>query len=101
MWDRKENDQRRDQKDRIVCRCEEILESEIVDAVRNGARTVTEVKRRTRAGMGLCQGKTCEKLVKRIIGRELGLAPDDVEAAAVRPPVRPVSLGMYREDSNE
>ena len=41
----------------IVCRCEEISEGEILDAIHStlGARTLDGVKRRTRAGMGRCQ----------------------------------------------
>ena len=43
-------------KDLIICRCEEVTEGEIKKAIRSGARTITGIKRRTRAGMGLCQG---------------------------------------------
>ena len=44
---------------RVICRCETITEGEIVDAIHRpvGARTVDGVKRRTRAGMGRCQGR--------------------------------------------
>ena len=44
--------------DTIVCRCEQITKKEIVDAVAAGCRSVTWVKRFTRAGMGFCQGFT-------------------------------------------
>ena len=53
-------------KELIICRCEEITKEEIVDAVRNGARSVSAVKRRTGAGKGLCQGKSCGRLVAGI-----------------------------------
>lgn len=43
--------------DIIICRCQEVTEQEIIDAVHEGATTVDGVKRRTRACMGLCQGK--------------------------------------------
>ena len=44
-----------------VCRCETVTEGEIRDAIRApaGARDVDGVKRRTRAGMGRCQGGFC------------------------------------------
>ena len=48
--------------DIIICRCQEVTRQEILDAIEQGATTVDGVKRRTRAGMGLCQGKTCERL---------------------------------------
>ncbi|MGP1367481.1 MAG: NAD(P)/FAD-dependent oxidoreductase [Schwartzia sp. (in: firmicutes)] len=61
---------------RVICRCETITEGEIVDAIRRpcGARTVDGVKRRTRAGMGRCQGGFCGPRVIAILARELGIS---------------------------
>ncbi|HHT88517.1 MAG TPA: NAD(P)/FAD-dependent oxidoreductase [Clostridiales bacterium] len=58
----------------IICRCETVTEAEIVDAInRNcGARSVKAVKKRTRAGMGRCQGGFCSPRVMEILARELG-----------------------------
>ena len=56
---------------RIVCRCETVTEAEIVDAIRRGATTLDAVKRRTRAGMGRCQGGFCSPRVMEILSREL------------------------------
>ncbi len=78
--------------DRIVCRCEEVLESEIRDAIRSGARTLEDVKRLTRAGMGLCQGSTCQRIIASILAEELPCAPSDVCSPSIRPPVRPVCV---------
>jgi len=57
----------------IVCRCEQISEGEIVEAIhRNpGARSLDGVKRRVRAGMGRCQGGFCSPVVMDILSREL------------------------------
>lgn len=79
-------------KDVIVCRCEEVSREEIEEAIRDGAQTVDGVKRRTRAGMGLCQGRTCSRAVAQMISRELGRPPEEVPLARSRPPVRPVKL---------
>ena len=59
---------------KIICRCETITEGEIVDAIRRpmGATSVDGVKRRTRAGMGRCQGGFCMPRVTEILARELG-----------------------------
>ena len=64
----------------IVCRCEGITEGEIVDAIhRNpGATDVDGVKRRTRSGMGRCQGGFCMPVVAEILARELGINQTDV-----------------------
>jgi len=80
--------------DVLVCRCEEISAGEIRRAIREyGADSVTGVKRRVRAGMGLCQGRTCGKLVARILAEETGQKLKDILPATDRPPVRPVTFG--------
>lgn len=78
--------------EKYICRCEEVTEQEIRDAVRAGAHSVIEVKRWTRAGMGICQGRSCRRLVERIIAEELHLKPEEVEISSFRQPVRPVSI---------
>lgn len=64
----------------IVCRCETITEGEICDAIHRpcGARTVDGVKRRTRAGMGRCQGGFCGPRVALILARELHLPVTEI-----------------------
>ena len=74
----------------LICRCEEVTEEEVRQAVRNGAYTVAGVRRRTRAGMGLCQGHTCSKLVARIISEETGRPLAGISPSTSRPPVRPL-----------
>ena len=65
---------------RIVCRCETVTEGEIVDAIHEtcGAKTLDGVKRRTRAGMGRCQGGFCGPKVTQILARELGIPVTEV-----------------------
>ncbi|MBO4381252.1 MAG: NAD(P)/FAD-dependent oxidoreductase [Clostridia bacterium] len=65
---------------RIVCRCEKVTEAEVVRAIHSPlpATTVDAVKRRTRAGMGRCQGGFCGPRVMEIISRELGIPLDKV-----------------------
>ena len=59
----------------IICRCEQISEGEIADAIHRtpGARSLDGVKRRVRAGMGRCQGGFCAPRVMEILSRELGV----------------------------
>ena len=65
---------------RIICRCEQITEGEVIDCIhRNcGATTIKGVKKRVRPGFGKCQGGFCESLVMEILCRELGLDPLDI-----------------------
>ena len=60
---------------RVICRCETVTEGEIVDAITRplGARSLDGVKRRTRAGMGRCQGGFCGPRVMELIARETGM----------------------------
>ncbi len=78
----------------IVCRCEEITEEEVRQAVRDGAISVDAVKRATRAGMGLCQSKTCYINIAKIINRETGRPMDELVPIIHRIPVRPIRSGV-------
>ncbi|WP_032122295.1 NAD(P)/FAD-dependent oxidoreductase [Clostridium amazonitimonense] len=64
----------------IICRCEKVTESEIIDAMNRGIKikSTDAIKRRTRAGMGQCQGNFCQKRVKSIIAREMGIPMEEV-----------------------
>lgn len=64
----------------IICRCEQITEGEIVQALHNNppACSVDGIKRRTRAGMGRCQGGFCMSRVAEIISRELNIPIEQV-----------------------
>jgi D-hydroxyproline dehydrogenase subunit alpha len=74
------------------CRCEEILLEEIVAAITAGAQTVDDVKRRTRAGMGTCQGIFCVPVIAAMVAQATGVSIDRVAGITARPPVRPVML---------
>jgi len=65
---------------KIVCRCEKVSEGEIIDCIKRpaGARDLDGVKRRTRAGMGRCQGGFCTPRVVEILSRELGIPMGEV-----------------------
>ncbi|MDP2916313.1 MAG: FAD-dependent oxidoreductase [Dehalococcoidia bacterium] len=59
----------------LVCRCEKVSEEEIRQAVRAGATTVDDVKFRTRATMGRCQGGFCTSRILKIMADEMGVSP--------------------------
>jgi len=62
----------------IVCRCENVSEAEIVQAVKLGHTTLDGVKYFTRAQMGRCQGGFCTYKIIKIIMRETGLSWDEI-----------------------
>ncbi len=81
--------------DLVICRCEEITKGEIRAAIQNGMTTLNGIKRVTRAGMGLCQGQTCQRLVTRILSEELGYSVAEIEPTTARAPVRPLPLAAF------
>ncbi len=84
-------------RDVIICRCEDVTYGEIVDAIDEGLTTTEEIKRVLRCGMGPCQGRTCSRLIARIIAGKTGAAVADVPYPTVRPPSRPVEIGTLAE----
>ncbi len=78
----------------IVCRCEEVTREEIIEAIKNGADSLDAIKRRTRAGMGFCQGRTCKKLVARILAEYCAMPADRFLPGSIRLPIAPIRLGL-------
>ena len=60
---------------RIICRCEHVTEAEVIEALSNplGARTLSSVKYRCRAGMGRCQGGFCTQHIVRIMEEQFNI----------------------------
>ena len=65
---------------KIVCRCETVSEGEILNAIRNNppALDVDGVKRRTRSGMGRCQGGFCGPYVMELLSREMNVPMESI-----------------------
>jgi glycerol-3-phosphate dehydrogenase len=65
---------------RVVCRCEEVTEGEVLDALHAPvpATTLDGLKRRLRCGMGRCQGGFCTPHLVRILSRTLEMPLEEV-----------------------
>ncbi len=87
--------------DVIICRCEDVTYGEIVEAIERGLATTEEIKRILRCGMGPCQGRTCSRLIARIIAERTGADLADIDFPKVRPPTRPVEIGTIAGDEDE
>ncbi len=63
----------------MVCRCEHVTRAEVLAALRSplGSRTFDAIKRRTRCGMGRCQGGFCTPRLVEILEEE-GMAPEEM-----------------------
>jgi thioredoxin reductase/bacterioferritin-associated ferredoxin len=83
--------------DTIVCRCEEVTMQDVISAVANGARDVNDIKRRTRLGMGHCQGRFCGQVINELIWRLTGVRKQR-EVFTFRTPAKPVPFGCFARD---
>ncbi|MFZ5754735.1 MAG: (2Fe-2S)-binding protein [Bacillota bacterium] len=79
-----------------ICRCEEVTKEEIEQAIREGATTLTGIKKRTHAGMGLCQGRTCRKLISGMLAGKK--EPAEIIPPTSRPPVRTAKISEFVEE---
>ncbi|HLR22993.1 MAG TPA: (2Fe-2S)-binding protein [Pseudogracilibacillus sp.] len=78
--------------DIIVCRCEEVSLKDLEKTAEKYNCTARELKLRTRAGMGICGGRTCRPAVDKVLSHLTNENPTDAVPLKVAPPVRPVSL---------
>ncbi|WP_270936019.1 (2Fe-2S)-binding protein, partial [Falsiroseomonas oryzae] len=80
------------QHDTVVCRCEEVTKGEIDAALADGGPTLGELKRRTRCGMGRCQGRYCAPLLADYLAETHGRPLDNLALFAPRAPVKPIAI---------
>jgi thioredoxin reductase/bacterioferritin-associated ferredoxin len=84
--------------DTIVCRCEGISAGEIRQAIRQGTMSLNDIKKRTRSGMGYCQGTNCLPTIAAMLVREFGAGPEEIPMMTIRPPARPIPLNLLMVD---
>lgn len=77
---------------RVVCRCEDVTEGEILEAVARGAVTLDGVKRRVGPGLGRCQGSWCADQVLALLARALDCPP---QAVTKDGPGSPIVAGRW------
>ncbi|MCG8477645.1 MAG: NAD(P)/FAD-dependent oxidoreductase [Spirochaetales bacterium] len=82
---------------RIVCRCEEVTEGEIIEAIHSPipATTYDAIKRRTWLGTGRCQGSFDYPRTLEILSRELGVSMTKITKKG------PGSVFLYRRTKEE
>ena len=93
------------EEDVIICRCMEITEKEVREAIRiaidmGSIHLLDQAKKLTSAGMGLCQGRTCKQLIERLVYDELGKR-SELPLISIRPPIKPLRLKALSEMEND
>ena len=79
----------------FVCRCQEVTVEDVKEAIEDGATTVAGVKIRTHAGMGLCQGRGCGKIIARMLSEVE--SPEKITPGSSRPPARVAKISEFLE----
>ena len=77
-----------------MCRCEGVTAGEIRNAIREGTVDLNDIKRRTRMGMGYCQGANCVPTAAAILTREFGVKPENIPPMTTRPPRKPIPMNL-------
>jgi thioredoxin reductase len=103
--------------DTIICQCEEVTRADLIGVqppnylsrpapmcarsletlLKDGPANQDQIKRLTRAGMGVCQGRRCRDQVAMLLAVESGTSFGTIPLASHRAPVRPVSLKILAD----
>ena len=88
-------------KDIILCRCQDITLGEVEEAIDSGINDLEELKRFLHVGMGPCQGRTCGKLIMRILSQKTGKSVSEMQSTKQRPPLVSIPMKELLGDSDE
>ncbi len=86
---------------KIVCRCQDITEEEIIEVISSGYTDPESLKRYTGVSTGPCQGKGCLTHVIAILARELKKKPWEIRIPTQRQPTKPVFLSVLAGESSK
>ncbi len=81
----------------LVCRCEEVRAGTLRAAIADGAISINDLKRRTRSGMGICQGIYCQRTMAGMISAEAGIAVETILPMTARPPARMIPMAAMAD----
>ena len=103
--------------DTIICQCEEVTRADLIGVqpphylsrpapmcarsldtlLQDGPANPDQIKRLTRAGMGVCQGRRCRDQVAMLLALESGKPFGSIPLASHRAPVRPLPLKIMAD----
>ncbi|MDO9111270.1 MAG: (2Fe-2S)-binding protein [Desulfatirhabdiaceae bacterium] len=81
----------------VICRCEDVTMSDARMAVANGAADINDLKRRTRIGMGHCQGRFCGQIIHDLMENVSGRAVVR-ESFTPRIPAKPITFNTLAQE---
>ena len=80
-----------------ICRCEGIKYSALKNALENGFTSMSELKLKTRVGMGPCQGRYCGQIVLDILKHNCGVQIKESDFFTPRIPFIPLNIEHLTE----
>ena len=83
--------------DTVLCRCEEVTVGQLRNDRPEWITSLDAARTMKRVGMGDCQGAMCETLVAELLARETGRPVSEAGTYHIRPPLRPVSIGVLAD----
>lgn len=81
----------------VICRCEDVTMNDVRMAASNGAADINDLKRRTRIGMGHCQGRFCGQIIHDLMVHVSG-KPMAPECFTPRIPAKPITFKTLAEE---
>ncbi len=90
-----------EQETTILCRCSDVTQERVRELIAAGYTSFDEIKRLTRAGMGPCQGKTCQQLILRELALFTGKPVAELTCQTTRPPAVGVPLYLIAKEANQ
>lgn len=90
-----------EQSEVIICRCRDVTEGDIREAIRNGYNTIELLKRKTKIATGTCGGRTCLPMARAILARETGKCIDQIPLPRQRSPIAPYPIRFAAGETEE
>lgn len=81
---------------KIVCRCNDVTEEEVLEAIESGITDLELLRKELRIGMGPCQGRTCIPLLASILSRETSRSIESMPLPKSRSPLVPVPVNLLK-----
>ena len=82
----------------VICRCESVTLENILPVLESTVDP-SVVKAYTRCGMGLCQGRNCQRQISALIAEKQNISIAEISQATPRFPTKPISLGQIADSS--
>jgi len=85
----------------IICRCRDVSERDLREAINEGYDTLELLKRKTKIATGTCGGRTCLPMARAILASETGRKPENFPLPKDRSPIIPVPIRFAAGEKEE